>query len=1591
MGNSDSQPAVPSAAGTGFSLPRRPKPCSLRFRPTKRKVLSPQSWWRGREVGQGGRLRAPFVHSQYSCFGELTADRCDRYHASSGTASPWDLGGDATGVLYAERDTGLDRPVGPVHLLRLAGASDHVEANAPPLRTSKGSSLSSEGSWYDSPWGATGELSDADRSCSSGHIEDTRDSASSSGPMEESSAGGRTMIDASPSAPSGGPLASQGDLRGFHSLTPTTFADLYGDPRVTSCSSVSGGGAEESGPQPGGFSSHTLPCRKAVPDTDSSSRKSLLKGRMRRLGDWTGSLSRKRRRLQSNDPESLDSGVDVQMDSSPSLPWYLGPYQAAPSPGSTYASTLPTRRRRGEDDDRGAFRQNVYETFMQELETVHGTDELEPSEETEETSSGSGGSLEQLDLLLEKERGLVRRAGWLSFKALITLHKDRKLELVPRRRWRRYWVTLKGCTLLFYESFGKSLEGQDAAPHYALFAEGSIVQAVPEHPKKENVFCLSNAYGDVYLFQAESQTEMENWVTAVHSACASLLARQHGKADALRLLRSQTHGLLQKVDMDGKMKKMAELQLSVVDDQKNRKAIESQIEQWEQNLERFHMDLFRVRCYLASLQGGEPPNPKMLLAAASRPSKATLGRLGIFSVSSFHALVCSRDELTLRRRSRSQSHGTRGRRGLLSSFKGLDTLTRRGRDKKQPVSQVLEKNSEGQVGCLLACNFEEQKLDGLANHYSIAPPEGNLWDNSLKTSVYFLDNQVINVTVKHDHTVADMLSLACKVRQLDPGQHCLRVSMGMGPETEFITPAPGDLAQGMQRCGKLLVFPLNVHIMQLTRPDSSVDYGFAVTGHVDGSRTSHIFVSDINPDGLAFAEGLRPGDEILVLNGSDVSTLDLGLMQTHFCQLKLSLVLRREDVALEDQTPIWPDARPTDFSLPVPPPCHLGVCADMQDEQLSAQLSADAAAGSDVTCRSVGPCRDEKPDVADGRGQHLRGMETVSMLMPEAQESLGCLTELQRPPQVGLSQPPCPRNRPSTEKLRKVMQELVDTEKSYVKDLSCLFEIYLKPLQTQTFLSLAEMESLFGSLPEMLEFQRVFLQTLEDRISSSPDFSTLETPEQVKKLLLSLGGSFLYYADHFKLYSGFCANHTKAQKVLERAKTDWAFKEFLEAKNPTKQHSSTLESYLIKPVQRVLRYPLLLRELASLTEAGSQEHLHLSEALKAMEKVASHINEMQKIYEDYGVVFDQLVAEQSSTEKEVTEISMGEFLMHSSVTWLNPLPSLGRMRKDPELTVFVFRRAVILVCRDWSRVKRRAAAARSATSQGDPDPFRFRWLVPLPALQVRLGSTAGSEPNCIWELIHTKSELEGRPEMPFQLCSSSLEAKATIVRAIRSLLREGARRTGPPWRGSREQLGSTPSGAGASLTSWLRKGPQASADALDSSQLNPDEGTESCVTRSSASDLGDLLREQSGSWHPQEQSPAPQQPLSDVPGRKDAERQGPQHDCLTSTIEAQLQRLWLVEEAAFSWPAPCVQPEQLELDTHSVMGSTPPAADNPCESQGALLDDTASADLSGLLERDFSVHSLTSVVNEDCFYDKSERVAPCARPSSAEASSCSPD
>lgn len=51
--------------------------------------------------------------------------------------------------------------------------------------------------------------------------------------------------------------------------------------------------------------------------------------------------------------------------------------------------------------------------------------------------------------------------------------------------------------------------------------------------------------------------------------------------------------------------------------------------------------------------------------------------------------ICSRDEATMRKRSLSLSHRGRSKKGVFSSLKGLDTLTKRGHEKKPSVSQVL--------------------------------------------------------------------------------------------------------------------------------------------------------------------------------------------------------------------------------------------------------------------------------------------------------------------------------------------------------------------------------------------------------------------------------------------------------------------------------------------------------------------------------------------------------------------------------------------------------------------------------------------------------------------------------------------------------------------------------------------------------------------------------------------------------------------------------------------------------------------------------------------------------------------------------------
>ncbi|XP_025235835.1 T-lymphoma invasion and metastasis-inducing protein 1 isoform X2 [Theropithecus gelada] len=1024
---------------------------------------------------------------------------------------------------------------------------------------------------------------------------------------------------------------------------------------------------------------------------------------------------------------------------------------------ATNSSYSPTTGRAFVGSDSGssstgdAARQGVYENFRRELEmSTTNSESLEEagSAHSDEQSSGTLSSPGQSDILLTAAQGTVRKAGALAVKNFLVHKKNKKVESATRRKWKHYWVSLKGCTLFFYESDGRSGIDHNSIPKHAVWVENSIVQAVPEHPKKDFVFCLSNSLGDAFLFQTTSQTELENWITAIHSACATAVARHHHKEDTLRLLKSEIKKLEQKIDMDEKMKKMGEMQLSSVTDSKKKKTILDQIFVWEQNLEQFQMDLFRFRCYLASLQGGELPNPKRLLAFASRPTKVAMGRLGIFSVSSFHALVAARTgETGVRRRTQAMSRSASKRRSRFSSLWGLDTTSK----KKQGRPSINQRE-------------KEVVLPNVHQHN----PDCDIWVHEYFTPSWFClpNNQPALTVVRPGDTARDTLELICKTHQLDHSAHYLRLKFLIENKMQHYVPQPEeDIYELLYK--EIEICPKVTQSIHIEKSDTAADtYGFLLSSvEEDGIR--RLYVNSVKETGLASKKGLKAGDEILEINNRAADALNSSMLKDFLSQPSLGLLVRtypelEEGVELLESPPHRVDG-PADLgesplAFLTSNPGH-SLCSEQGS---SAETAPEETEGPDLESSDETDHSSKSTEQVAAFCRSLHEMNPSDQ-SPSPQDSTG--------PQLATM-----RQLSDADKLRKVICELLETERTYVKDLNCLMERYLKPLQKETFLTQDELDVLFGNLTEMVEFQVEFLKTLEDGVRLVPDLEKLEKVDQFKKVLFSLGGSFLYYADRFKLYSAFCASHTKVPKVLVKAKTDTAFKAFLDAQNPKQQHSSTLESYLIKPIQRILKYPLLLRELFALTDAESEEHYHLDVAIKTMNKVASHINEMQKIHEEFGAVFDQLIAEQTGEKKEVADLSMGDLLLHTTVIWLNPPASLGKWKKEPELAAFVFKTAVVLVYKDGSKQKKKLVGSHRLSIYEDWDPCRFRHMIPTEALQVRALASADADANAVCEIVHVKSESEGRPERVFHLCCSSPESRKDFLKAVHSILRDKHRR-----------------------------------------------------------------------------------------------------------------------------------------------------------------------------------------------------------------------
>jgi hypothetical protein len=87
-----------------------------------------------------------------------------------------------------------------------------------------------------------------------------------------------------------------------------------------------------------------------------------------------------------------------------------------------------------------------------------------------------------------------------------------------------------------------------------------------------------------------------------------------------------------------------------------------------------------------------------------------------------------------------------------------------------------------------------------------------------------------------------------------------------------------------------------------------------------------------------------------------------------------------------------------------------------------------------------------------------------------------------------------------------------------------------------------------------------------------------EERQAKSKVVQQIGDIFIIMSDYLKIYTMYCSNHPFALVKLQTAAQQKAVKKFLVACAASPEcHRLDLANYLLKPVQRICKYPLFLK------------------------------------------------------------------------------------------------------------------------------------------------------------------------------------------------------------------------------------------------------------------------------------------------------------------------------------------------------------------------------------------------------------------------------
>ncbi|KAF7215359.1 uncharacterized protein arhgef49 [Nothobranchius furzeri] len=230
---------------------------------------------------------------------------------------------------------------------------------------------------------------------------------------------------------------------------------------------------------------------------------------------------------------------------------------------------------------------------------------------------------------------------------------------------------------------------------------------------------------------------------------------------------------------------------------------------------------------------------------------------------------------------------------------------------------------------------------------------------------------------------------------------------------------------------------------------------------------------------------------------------------------------------------------------------------------------------------------------------------------------------------------------------KEAILEFLNTESSYGENLRIIKEEFYCPMQSAGLLTAEQLAVVFSNVQELIDVNDRFTEHLQDSIDQAFDQGDDDL------LTVYIGEIFLAFVNMLPAFQTYCLQQSTSVNMLNTLEKE---KELLRIFLDVSQNDNTalrrmnLRSFLMAPLQRVTKYPLLLSRIIKVTPEYHPDYAHLREAKSRVESHLEHIN-MKTKQEGNGVTWSlRSFRRDSRKNREVINIEMREVSM-KTVGW----------------------------------------------------------------------------------------------------------------------------------------------------------------------------------------------------------------------------------------------------------------------------------------------------------------------------------------------------